>query len=98
MIVGNLICVAAGAALVGLPDTQVWGRLVALWLCSCQSVGFAMSLTMISSNIAGYTKKQVCSRTVILTSSADPLILTSRSREQLCLLVVSWYSSTLRDY
>jgi hypothetical protein len=59
MIVGNLICVGAGGALVGLSPDQTWGRLVALWLCSCQSVGFAMSLTMISSNIAGYTKKQV---------------------------------------
>lgn len=59
MMVGNLICVGAGAALVGLPLNAIWGRLVALWLCSCQSVGFAISLTMISSNIAGYTKKQV---------------------------------------
>lgn len=59
MIVGNLICVAAGGALVGLSNDQKWGRLVALWLCSCQSVGFAISLTMISSNIAGYTKKQL---------------------------------------
>jgi hypothetical protein len=59
MIVGNLICVAAGGTLVGLSPDQVWGRLAALWLCSCQSVGFAMSLTMVSSNVAGYTKKQV---------------------------------------
>ncbi|KAI1160859.1 MFS general substrate transporter [Nemania serpens] len=64
MLVGNLICVAAGAALVGLPSgpdgtDNKWGRLVALWLCSFQSVGFSMSLTMVSSNVAGYTKKQL---------------------------------------
>ena len=59
MIVGDVACVGAGAALVGLSDDQKWGRLVALWLCSLQSVGFAISLTMISSNIAGYTKKQL---------------------------------------
>jgi hypothetical protein len=59
MIIGNLICVGAGAALVKLGPEEQWSRLVALWLCSCQSVGFAMSLTMISSNVAGYTKKQV---------------------------------------
>ncbi|KAI1122921.1 major facilitator superfamily domain-containing protein [Nemania abortiva] len=64
MLVGNLVCVAAGGALVGLPvgsdgaDNR-WGRLVALWLCSFQSVGFSMSLTMVSSNVAGYTKKQL---------------------------------------
>ena len=60
MIVGNLVCVICGAILVGLnagPDGQDnrWGRLVALWFCSFQSVGFSIALTMISSNIAGYT-------------------------------------------
>ncbi|KAI0097112.1 MFS general substrate transporter [Daldinia grandis] len=64
MLVGNLICVGCGAALVGLPvgpdGTQNrWGRLVALWLCSFQYVGFSLSLTMVSSNVAGYTKKQL---------------------------------------
>ncbi|KAI1361595.1 MFS general substrate transporter [Xylaria arbuscula] len=64
MLVGNLVCVAAGGALVGLPvgpdgTDNRWGRLVALWLCSFQSVGFSMSLTMVSSNVAGYTKKQL---------------------------------------
>jgi len=38
MIIGNLICVGAGAALVALSPHAKWGRLVALWLCSCQSV------------------------------------------------------------
>jgi MFS family permease len=59
MFIGNVICIAAGAALVTLSTDQKWGRLVALWLCSFQSVGFAISLTMVSSNIAGYTKKQL---------------------------------------
>ena len=59
MLVGNLICVGAGGALVALHEDDKWARLVALWLCSFQSVGFAMSLTMVSSNVAGYTKKQV---------------------------------------
>lgn len=64
MIVGNLVCVLAGGVLVGLspgPDgtENRWGRLAAVWLCSFQSVGFSLSLTMVSSNIAGYTKKQL---------------------------------------
>ena len=58
MFVGNLACVACGAVLVGVQDSK-WGRLVALWLCSLQSVGFSLSLTMVSSNVAGYTKKTV---------------------------------------
>ncbi|KAH8903406.1 MFS general substrate transporter [Coniochaeta sp. PMI_546] len=64
MIFGNLVCVVCGGVLVGLSPgphgtDNRWGRIVALWLCSFQSVGFAMSLTMVSSNVAGYTKKQL---------------------------------------
>ncbi|KAI0834473.1 MFS general substrate transporter [Hypoxylon sp. FL0890] len=64
MLIGNLICVSSAAALVGLPvgpdgTENRWGRLVALWLCSFSSVGFSLSLTMVSSNVAGYTKKQL---------------------------------------
>lgn len=58
MIVANLICIAGAAMLVGLPDEQKWARLVGLWLCYFQGLGFSMSLTMISSNISGFTKKQ----------------------------------------
>lgn len=59
MIVANLICITGAAMLVGLPDSNQWARLVGLWLCFFQGLGFSMSLTMISSNIAGYTKKQL---------------------------------------
>lgn len=59
MIVANTICILGAALLVGLPDSNKWGRLVALWLCYFQGLGFSMSLTMISSNISGYTKKQL---------------------------------------
>ncbi|KAF3763629.1 hypothetical protein M406DRAFT_64552 [Cryphonectria parasitica EP155] len=59
MIVANTICIIGAALLVGLPDSNKWGRLVALWLCYFQGLGFSMSLTMVSSNVAGYTKKQL---------------------------------------
>lgn len=59
MIIANLICIFGSALLVGLPNSNRWGRLVALWLCYFQGLGFSMSLTMVSSNIAGSTKKQV---------------------------------------
>lgn len=59
MIVANLICIVGSGLLVGLPSSNKWGRLVALWLCFFQGLGFSMSLTMISSNVAGYTKKQL---------------------------------------
>ena len=59
MIVANSICIMGAGLLVGLPSSNKWGRLVGLWLCFFQGLGFSMSLTMVSSNIAGYTKKQL---------------------------------------
>ncbi|KAJ4523287.1 hypothetical protein HRR78_000783 [Exophiala dermatitidis] len=59
MIVANTICIVGSAMLVGLPNSNKWGRLVGLWLCYFQGLGFSMSLTMVSSNVAGYTKKQL---------------------------------------
>lgn len=59
MITANTICIIGSALLVALPNSNRWGRLVALWLCYFQGLGFSMSLTMVSSNIAGYTKKQL---------------------------------------
>jgi predicted MFS family arabinose efflux permease len=59
MITANTICILGSGLLVGLPIDNKWGRLVALWLCYFQGLGFSMSLTMVSSNVAGYTKKQL---------------------------------------
>nr|POE87312.1 putative transporter [Quercus suber] len=94
MITANTICIIGAALLVGLPVTNKWGRLVALWLCYFQGLGFSMSLTMVSSNIAGYTKKQLtaailftgyCVGNIIGTSIDEsllfmPELLTSSSR------------------
>ncbi|KAF1940193.1 MFS general substrate transporter [Clathrospora elynae] len=59
MSVANIICIVGAGLLVGLPSHNKWGRLVALWMCYFQGLGFSMSLTIVSSNIAGYTKKQL---------------------------------------
>jgi MFS family permease len=59
MTVANLICIIGAGLLVGLPSGNKWGRLVALWMCYFQGLGFSMSLTIVSSNVAGYTKKQL---------------------------------------
>jgi hypothetical protein len=59
MIVANTICIIGAGLLVGLPARDKWGRLVALWMCYFQGLGFSMSLTIVASNVAGTTKKQV---------------------------------------
>ncbi|CZR63034.1 related to DAL5-allantoate and ureidosuccinate permease [Phialocephala subalpina] len=59
MVFANCVCIIGAGLLVGLPSDNKWGRLVALWLCYFQGLGFSLSLTMVSSNVAGYTKKQL---------------------------------------
>jgi hypothetical protein len=59
MTVANILCIIGASLLVALPASNKWGRLVALWLCYFQGLGFSMSLTIVSSNVAGYTKKQL---------------------------------------
>lgn len=59
MIFACTVCIIGAGLLVGLPNENKWGRLVALWLCYFQGLGFSMALIIVSSNIAGYTKKQV---------------------------------------
>ncbi|KAJ2984636.1 hypothetical protein NUW54_g10439 [Trametes sanguinea] len=57
MAAGNITCIIAAACLTYLPSDQKWNRLVAYWFTSFQSVGFSLSLVMISNNIGGFTKK-----------------------------------------
>ncbi|KAI0368206.1 MFS general substrate transporter [Pilatotrama ljubarskyi] len=57
MAAGNITCIIAAACLTYLPSDQKWNRLVAFWFTSFQSVGFSLSLVMISNNIGGFTKK-----------------------------------------
>ncbi|KAH7024794.1 major facilitator superfamily domain-containing protein [Microdochium trichocladiopsis] len=59
--VANLLCVLCAAMMAFLPRSNTWGRLVSFWLVNAQSVGFTVSLTTISSNMAGYTKRSLAS-------------------------------------
>ncbi|KAG4432448.1 hypothetical protein IFR05_012063 [Cadophora sp. M221] len=43
------------------PRSNTWGRLVCFWLVNAQSVGFTVSLTTVSSNMAGYTHRSMAS-------------------------------------
>jgi hypothetical protein len=67
---GNVVCITAASCLAYLPESAKWGRLVALWFTNFQSIGFALGLVMISSNIGGYTKKQFTSGVVFVAYCA----------------------------
>ncbi|KAE8153636.1 MFS general substrate transporter [Aspergillus avenaceus] len=55
--------VTLGISLVGillmrqLPTERKWGRLVGVWLVTVFGAGFPLSLSLVSSNFAGFTKK-----------------------------------------
>ncbi|KAM5350778.1 hypothetical protein ACJ41O_007283 [Fusarium nematophilum] len=62
--VANILCTVAAASMAYLPRSNTWGRLVCFWLVNSQSVGFTVSLTTISSNMAGYTHRSLASAMV----------------------------------
>jgi MFS family permease len=60
----NILCTVAAACVAFLPRNQPWGRLVAFWLTNSQSVSFTIALTMVSSNMAGYSHRTSASALV----------------------------------
>ncbi|KAG4418903.1 hypothetical protein IFR04_007939 [Cadophora malorum] len=57
----NILCTICAALMAYLPRSNTWGRLVCFWLVNAQSVGFTVSLTTVSSNMAGYTHRSMAS-------------------------------------
>ncbi|KAF5851699.1 hypothetical protein GGP41_000469 [Bipolaris sorokiniana] len=62
--VANILCTIAAACMAYLPRSNTWGRLISFWLVNAQSVGFTVSLTTLSSNMAGYTHRSLASALV----------------------------------
>ncbi|KAH0036154.1 MFS general substrate transporter, partial [Aureobasidium melanogenum] len=62
--VANVICVVAAACMAYIPRHYTWARLACFWLVNLQSVGFTVSLTTVSSNMAGYTHRSLASALV----------------------------------
>lgn len=67
----NIICTIAAACMAFLPSSYTWGRLASFWLVNSQSVGFTVSLTTISSNMAGYTHRSLASAMVLWVPSSS---------------------------
>lgn len=63
--VANIICTVAAGCMAYIPRHHTWARLACFWLVNLQSVGFTVSLTTISSNMAGYTHRSLASGLVL---------------------------------
>ncbi|KAJ7073110.1 major facilitator superfamily domain-containing protein [Mycena amicta] len=79
MFIGNATCIVAAAALTYAPHHQKWGRLVAFWFTSCQSVGFSLSLVMVSANVGGFTKRQVTTVVTFINIAGPHVLLQSEA-------------------
>lgn len=61
----NVLCAVSAALMAYLPRSNQWGRLVCFWLVNSQSLSYTIGLTMISSNMAGYTHKSFASAMIL---------------------------------
>ncbi|KZT50547.1 MFS general substrate transporter [Calocera cornea HHB12733] len=66
MTAGNIACVVAAACMAYLPAADRWPRLVAFWITPSQSIGFSLSLVMVSANTGGFTKKSFTAATTFV--------------------------------
>ncbi|ETN37300.1 uncharacterized protein HMPREF1541_08291 [Cyphellophora europaea CBS 101466] len=60
----NIICTTSAALMAFLPRQHPWPRLIAFWLTNTQSVSFTIALTLITSNMAGYSHRASASALV----------------------------------
>jgi MFS family permease len=58
----------------GLPYSNSYGRLVGIWLCSPFAANIPISLSLISSNVGGFTKKATISAMLFIAYSAGNII------------------------
>jgi MFS transporter, ACS family, allantoate permease len=72
IIIAGLLCISMlGWILVGyLPTDQIAGRLVGVFIFGGYAAAFPLSLSMIASDVAGYTKKTVVSGILFLAYCA----------------------------
>lgn len=61
----NILCTVASACMAYLPRANTWGRLASFWLVNAQSVGFTISLVTVSSNMGGYTHRNIANTLIL---------------------------------
>jgi hypothetical protein len=49
-----------------IPPSARWGRLIGYWLTGSSNAVFVLGLSLVSGNVAGQTKKALCSAAVFL--------------------------------
>lgn len=64
-----------GAAMVyAIPSSNKWARMAGIWLFPAYAAGFPLSLSLIASNVAGYTKKTTVSALLFIAYCVGNII------------------------
>ena len=75
IIAGLQIISLAGSVMVyAIPTSHKWGRLAGLWLFPAFAAGLPLSLSLIASNVAGYTKKTTVSAVLFIAYCTGNII------------------------
>lgn len=70
----QLIALTGSAMVYGVPESNKWGRMAGLWLMPAYAAGFPLSLSLIASNVAGYTKKTTVSAILFIAYCTGNII------------------------
>ena len=62
----QLISLAGAAMVYAIPSSHKWSRLGGLWLFPAFAAGLPLTLSLIASNVAGYTKKTTVSAVLFI--------------------------------
>jgi ACS family allantoate permease-like MFS transporter len=70
----SLPTLVGAALLTGLPQSNTWGRAAGVWLLLCIPASYAILLSLISSNVAGFSKKVTTTALVFISFCISNII------------------------
>ncbi|KFZ13042.1 hypothetical protein V502_06795 [Pseudogymnoascus sp. VKM F-4520 (FW-2644)] len=73
-IAGLVFAITGMAMIIGCAESNKIGRLIGYYITNCSATGFIASLSIVSTNIAGYTKKTVCASLFMIFYSVGMII------------------------
>ncbi|TBU42628.1 MFS general substrate transporter [Dichomitus squalens] len=92
----NIASIIAAACLTYLPSSQQWNRLISFWFTGFEMAAFSLSLSMITSNVGGFTKKTVTTA-IVFVGKAIMISFVIKAVAHLALGIYMLWSNIKRD-
>lgn len=74
MLIAVIISLVGMVLIYVIPSNNPWGRLAGIWLCSPFAANIPLSLSLITSNVGGFTKKATVSAMLFVAYSAGNIV------------------------